>query len=100
MKFTVSKLFIAIAILAISVATFEIKNKSKNLITKKNPKIIDDKFLNNYHKIKNSMIQDGSKFGNFGVKFITKSNRYIVANQNMKVNLIFNILYFRIIQKS
>jgi hypothetical protein len=98
MKFIVCKLFIALAILAISVATYEIKNQSKNLLTKKNPKIIDDKFLSNYHKLKESMIQQGSKFGNYGLKFITKSNRYIVANQDMKNNTeIINIPFKNLI---
>jgi hypothetical protein len=54
--------------------------------SKKFSKIIDQEFLKVYGKLRKSMIEKGSEIKNIGVKFITKSNRYLVATEDLKNN--------------
>ena len=80
MKFISHKIFALIVLILIDVSI-----SSRNV---KNTEVKDKEFLKTYNKLKNSMIEEGSKLKNFGVKFISKTNRFLVATSDLKVKLI------------
>jgi len=47
--------------------------------------IIVEEFLNHIDHIKNQMIKEGSEFKNVSLKFISRTNRYEIADKNIKV---------------
>ena len=58
-------------------------------------KNIDNKFLNSVNNLKNFMItKQGTQLKKLGLKFITKDNRYVIAQENIAVNSIENIIKF------
>lgn len=61
--------------------------------------IVDVDFLTKIDGLRNQMIQEGSEFKNVRIQFISKTNRYVVADENIKVNslivqLLFSFLIF------
>lgn len=70
-------------------------NKNNNENSHKN---IDMNFLASVNNLKNFMVtKQGASFKELGLKFITKDNRYVIANENIPVSLVFhkglNILF-------
>lgn len=57
-----------------------------------NSKIVDLQFLKNINELKSQMIKEGSEFKNVALKFISKTNRYVIADENIKV--ISNLIFF------
>ena len=56
--------------------------------------VIDLDFLNNINALKSKMIKEGSEFKNVALKFISNTIRYVIADENFKVN--DNMYEFRI----
>jgi len=68
-----------------------ISNKSKyaKFSMKSSNKSIDNKFLTSVNNLKNHMVRSqGAYFKKVGLKFITKDNRFVVAEENIMVKLI------------
>jgi len=51
----------------------------------KSNKVVDQDFLNTINSLKEQMIKEGSIYKNVEWKFITKTNRFGVADHNLKV---------------
>lgn len=47
--------------------------------------VVDKNFLKHINLIKNQMIKEGSDFKNVSLKFISKTNRYVIADEDIKV---------------
>jgi len=86
MKFTkklvILCFFIGILIINFSYSTNLLaKLETNNLIDN-----IDNQFLNSVNTLKKSLInKHGAKFKKLGLKFLTKNNRYIIAEEYIKV---------------
>jgi len=60
-------------------------NSSSAKDEKRDKGIVDGDFLKNINQLKSQMIREGSEFKNVALKFISKTNRYVIANENIKV---------------
>ena len=62
------------------------KNEVNNRNKSKKNKDVDDKLLKSVNNLKNFMInKQGAQFSKLGLKFITKDNRYVIAEENIPV---------------
>lgn len=73
---------------------FQKLNAAKVNDDKKTNSVIDLEFLKNINALKSQMIKEGSEFKDIALKFISKTNRYVIADENIKVKIL--ILFFKI----
>jgi uncharacterized membrane protein len=52
---------------------------------KLNKKLVDEKFVKIFEKLKDKLIKEGSNIKKLSIKFISKNNRFIVADEDIKV---------------
>jgi len=64
---------------------FQTSNASFANNHKKPNEVVDQEFLKNINAIKTRMIEEGSEFKKISLKFISKTNRFVIADENIKV---------------
>jgi len=84
-KFFLNKYLLLCLIFALSFNTLNSLYAYKN---KKPNGVVDREFLYNINSLRRQMIKEGSEFKNVSLKFISKKNRFVVANENIQVLLI------------
>jgi len=76
---------------------FQTSDAAKRNKTKKTNGVVDQDFLNKINSLKSQMIENGSKFKNLAMKFISKTNRFVIANETIKVLLTLILILFNLI---